>query len=111
MTTWLLQRLSAVLLLVFMFVHLLASHFPARDITFNDTFGRLAFTEWKLFYIGFLAIVLYHAMNGLWAVISDFDAVMRFRRALLAAVWIVSLVSLYLGAEVIWVFSPALMQR
>jgi succinate dehydrogenase hydrophobic anchor subunit len=108
MTAWLLQRFSAVLLLFFMFVHLLASHFPAREITFNDTLTRLAFTEWKLFYVAFLAVVLYHAMNGLWAVISDFDALARYRRSILAGVWLVGLVFLYLGAEVIWVFNPAL---
>ena len=111
MTNWLLQRLSAVLLLVFMFVHLLASHFPARDITFNDTLSRLVSTEWKLFYVAFLAVVLYHAMAGLWAVMSDFEALAPLRRPIMAGVWLVGLLFLYLGAEVIWVFNPALALR
>jgi succinate dehydrogenase hydrophobic membrane anchor protein len=105
MYSWLLQRISAILLLVFMFVHMVVAHyFPVRDISYNDVLSRLNYSGWKIFYILFLAVVLYHALNGVWTVVSDFRQLRSFQKPLLGLIVLVGLVFLYLGAEVIWVF-------
>jgi succinate dehydrogenase hydrophobic membrane anchor protein len=104
MYSWLLQRISAILLLVFVFVHVFVAHYPVRDINFNDVLTRLNYPGWKIFYILFLATVLYHALNGVWGVISDFQWLRPVQKPLLGLIVLVGLVFLYLGAEVIWVF-------
>lgn len=104
MLSWLLQRLSAIALLVMLFLHVTLSHFPPRDIDFDNVLTRLQYPGWKVFYIAFLAIVLYHALNGVWQVASDWSAVRRARRIVLGVTWIVGLIFLYLGAETIWRF-------
>jgi succinate dehydrogenase hydrophobic membrane anchor protein len=105
MYSWLLQRISAILLLIFMSIHIIVAHYPARDINFNDVLTRLNYPGWKVFYILFLAVVLYHALNGVWVVISDFQGLRSFQKPLLGLTVLVGLVFLYLGAEVIWVFA------
>jgi succinate dehydrogenase / fumarate reductase cytochrome b subunit len=106
MYSWLLQRISAILLFAFMFVHMLVAHyFPVREINFGDVLSRLNYPGWKIFYILFLAVVLYHALNGVWIVVSDFQLLRPLQKPLLGLVVLVGLVFLYLGAEVIWVFA------
>lgn len=104
MISWLLQRVSAVALLLMLFWHLAVAHFPARDIDFDNVVTRLAQPGWKIFYAAFLAIVLYHALNGVWQVAADWTVVQRFRRPIIAALGLVGLLFLALGVQVILVF-------
>ena len=104
MTSWLLQRISALALLVMLFWHLAVAHFPPRDIDFDNVVTRLADPGWKLFYAVFLAIVLYHALNGVWQVAADWGVVQRHRRPIIAALGATGLVLLALGVQVIVVF-------
>lgn len=107
MLSWLLQRLSAIVLLVMLFLHVALSHFPPRELDFGDVLTRLQYPGWKAFYVVFLAVVLYHALNGVWQVMADWSAVQRARRAVLSAIWVAGLIFLYLGAETIWRFDLA----
>ena len=104
MTSWLLQRVSAVILLGMLFWHLAAAHFPPRDIDFDNVVTRLADPAWKLFYAVFLALALFHALNGVWQVAGDWTVVQSHRRSIMALLWVTGAVFLALGLQVIVVF-------
>lgn len=104
MSGWLLQRLSAVALLVMLLWHLAVSHLPPRDIDFDNVVTRLVDPGWKVFYGVFLAIALYHALNGVWQVAADWGVVQRHRRPIIAGLTALGLVLLALGVHVIVVF-------
>jgi succinate dehydrogenase / fumarate reductase cytochrome b subunit len=105
MYSWLSQRVTAVLLLIFLSVHVIVSHYPVREVTFQDVLTRLDYPGWKAFYILFLATVLYHALNGVWIVVRDFKGLKQMQKPLLGLAILAGLVFLYFGAEVIWTFT------
>jgi succinate dehydrogenase hydrophobic membrane anchor protein len=73
MWSWFLQRLTGILLVTAMAVHFIVTHFQSHTaITFEQVTSRLQTTTWQLFDISLLALVLYHGINGLWAIVLDF---------------------------------------
>lgn len=73
MWAWLAQRVSGLLLVLFIFLHIFIIHFGARggEITFDSVMDRLSSPVYTVLEIGLLATVLYHAFNGLWVIILD----------------------------------------
>jgi succinate dehydrogenase / fumarate reductase membrane anchor subunit len=73
MWSWFLQRLTGLLLVTGMILHFTATHFQGHTaITFEQVVSRLQSISWQLFDLSLLALVLYHGLNGLWAVALDF---------------------------------------
>lgn len=71
---WIIQRISAVLLLVFVAVHFSIMHFvdPTVEISFIDTTLRLKNVLYTIVDAGLLSLGLFHGLNGLRAVIIDY---------------------------------------
>jgi succinate dehydrogenase hydrophobic anchor subunit len=61
---------------------------------------------WKAVDIAFLGVVLFHALNGTYAVITDIDDVQPYRRALAWAGLIVGLAFFVYGTQTILAFRP-----
>lgn len=109
---WIFQRLSAILLIVFLAIHLYASHFMDLDshvaddplITFEDVSIRLD----QLFYIvvdyGMLSMVLFHGLNGLRTVLFDFDMFAKRRKLIDVALWVVGIATLIWGIVILFPF-------
>lgn len=109
---WALQRLSAVLLIVFLAIHLYADHFMDLDehepgdqlITFEGVSVRLD----QLFYIvvdyGMLSMVLFHGLNGMRTVLLDFDMFAKRVRTLDIALWVLGIATLVWGIIILLPF-------
>jgi succinate dehydrogenase hydrophobic anchor subunit len=73
--TWFLQRLSGLFLGFFLFTHINVHHFLHSEgmIDFAAVNARLSGSfGWKLYYLLFVPFCVFHALNGLWAVLADY---------------------------------------
>jgi succinate dehydrogenase hydrophobic anchor subunit len=88
---WIIQRISAVLLLIFVGVHFGIMHFvdPTVEITFADTSLRLKNVLYAIVDSGLLSLGLFHGLNGLRAIIIDY-----WPRARRTAAYILTVVGL-----------------
>ncbi len=109
---WFFQRLSAVLLIVFLGLHIFIDHFmnvgeeKAGEtlITFGDVSMRLGqflyiFVDYTL-----LALVLFHGLNGARTVMYDFDMFMKRKKAVDIGLWVLGLATLVWGIVILWPF-------
>jgi succinate dehydrogenase / fumarate reductase membrane anchor subunit len=75
---WFAQRITGLLLLPVVIVHILATHYvmgnPARgalELDYHVVAARLASPWWKLLDLAFLGIVLYHGLRGIWVILQE----------------------------------------
>lgn len=103
---WVLQRVTAVLLAFFLGTHLAVLHYVDENliITFAGVAARLK----SVFFIfvdgGLLFIALYHALNGLRAVLFDFVSGASGRRSIDIILWVVGVVFALLGLYTLTAF-------
>ncbi len=71
--TWLLQRISAAVLLIVLGLHvwLLYVANPAEIIQFSEAKARLVSSSYVVVYVLLLLFGLFHALNGLYAIMVD----------------------------------------
>ena len=89
---WVLQRITAVLLVVFLGLHLWASNFTA---------------DWAALFralvdLTLLALALFHGLNGVRAVVLDFGPGLQGRRFLSASLAIVGIAAFLFGVYGFW---------
>lgn len=72
---WGIQLLSGIFLLIVLGVHFWALHYGTNNATLSYELisKRLASPAWKVLDTVFLALVLYHALNGVRSIILDFN--------------------------------------
>ena len=92
MALWLLQRITAVLLVVFLGVHLWASNFA---------------TDWAALLragvdISLLALALFHGLNGVRTVVLDFGLGYQARRFVSVSLWMLGFVAFLFGTYGLW---------
>jgi succinate dehydrogenase / fumarate reductase, membrane anchor subunit len=102
---WLLQRVTAVLLLGLLTIHIAVLHFirPDGDITFASVHIRLATAIYMAVDYSLLGVVLYHGLNGARNVLLDFTFGLHMERAISLVLWLVGLVAFVYGA---WALTP-----
>ncbi len=90
MAGWLLQRVSGLFLTYALGVHLWAVHVVNIDrLTWQTITARLQDgTAWTLYYVLFVPAVVFHACNGVWGIVLDYDPRPSLRRALGALLWL-----------------------
>ena len=70
---WLLQRITGILLIALLFLHLWKMHFyTTESFIYKYIIVHLSTSAWKWIDFSFLVIVLYHALNGLWGLVNDY---------------------------------------
>jgi succinate dehydrogenase / fumarate reductase membrane anchor subunit len=89
---WLLQRVTAVLLVLFLALHLWTSNFS---------------TDWAAYFralidLALLAIALFHGLNGVRAVVLDFGLGLGGRRFLSASLTLVGIAAFLFGVFGFW---------
>jgi succinate dehydrogenase / fumarate reductase membrane anchor subunit len=101
-----LQRISAIALLVFLTIHMMVLHYPPFHIDFSRIIERMADPLWKAIDIAFLFFVLVHALAGMHAVVTDFDAATRWQKVHAAALAVFGIAAFLYGTATILAFQP-----
>jgi succinate dehydrogenase hydrophobic membrane anchor protein len=103
---WILQRITAVLLFVFLGTHLFVLHYVPENmnIDFLGVAARFKSVLYLIIDSGLLAIALYHGLNGVRNVLFDFVGDAGKRRALSVVFVLVGLVYLIWGAYALTFF-------
>ncbi|UCG26130.1 MAG: hypothetical protein JSW55_09160 [Chloroflexota bacterium] len=108
MRIFLMQRYSAIALLIFLTIHMIVVHYPPFHIDFGRIVERMDQPLWKAIDIAFLFFVLIHALLGAYMVLTDVERFDRYRRALAGAAIIIGIVAFIYGTMTVLAFeAPA----
>jgi succinate dehydrogenase hydrophobic membrane anchor protein len=104
MLSWLFQRITAVLVIICLAIHLILTHLANIGNLNYDTVGhRLAHGTVTAMDIILLAAALFHALNGLRMVLMDYWFTSRGRAlSLTLGLWVVGLAFLVYGIWALW---------
>ena len=104
MWAWLFQRITAVLLIVCLTIHLIFTHILSiGELDYSNVANRLAHASLTAVDIILLMAGLYHALNGLRMVLMDYWFTSRKRTvALNATLWVIGLAFLVYGIWGLW---------
>lgn len=103
---WLLQRVSAVFLLVLILAHLWIEHFMhlGVPITFFSVRARLVHGLFAVIDYGLLIVVVYHGLNGLRTVLLEIPFLPHRVRAVNLALWLLGIVTVVFGMDILATF-------
>jgi succinate dehydrogenase cytochrome b556 subunit len=104
MWSWLFQRITAVLLIVCLAIHLIFTHILSiGELGYDNVGERLAHASLTAVDIILLAAALYHALNGLRMVLMDYWFTSRKRAiALTSVLWVVGIALMIYGTWALW---------
>ena len=88
---WLFQRVSAVLLIIILGVHLWLSNFGQASASLRAILG-----------VALLGLALFHGLNGLRTVVFDFDVGVQGRKFTTMLLLLLGVVSLLFGMYGLW---------
>jgi len=103
---WTLQRVTAVLAFVFLGAHLWLTHFDDKGtITMQKVVDKVE--RPFFFFVDFmlLAVLVYHGLNGVRAVILDFGLGERKQKAITAVLWVIGLAGVVYGTFALAAFA------
>lgn len=105
MWPWLGQRVTAVLVIVTIMVHLVLTHmFASIPLTFDDVADRLASSAVLVNDVVLLLAVLFHGLNGVRMVVLDWGLSGSGRRVFDGALWLVGIAGSAYGIWALWVW-------
>ncbi len=106
MWPWLGQRVTAVVILVTIMVHLVLTHFVAiGQLSYENIGERLAMTAVLVNDVLLLVAVVYHALNGVRMVVLDYGFKgTGARRGLAVFLWVVGIIAVVYGIWALWVW-------
>ncbi len=103
---WFLQRISAIFLALGLLVHFWVLHFVIeRPVTFLKVQERLLTPGWIVFDLLLLTAAVYHALNGLWNVIVDYNPSSTLRKIIGWVFFIIGFALIIIGIYVLIPFS------
>jgi len=106
--TWLLQRVTAVLILVFLGIHIYLAHFSDLNdelLSWENVESRVKALPLLIVDYGLLITAIFHALNGLRMVGFDFIVNNAKRRAVDVVLWVAGIVAVIWGLAI---FAPFL---
>jgi succinate dehydrogenase / fumarate reductase membrane anchor subunit len=106
MPIFIIQRFSAIALIFFLSLHMIVVHYPPGHLDFSRVLERLADPAWKAIDIAFLVAVLFHALAGTYAVLTDIERVTPLKRILAGVLIILGIIGLAYGTYTILSFQP-----
>ena len=87
-TQWVMQRVSAILLIGLAFSHFGLQHFSSDAVSTGLTVSaRLNNPWWQAYYVIFISLALYHGINGVVGIIRDYAPPVRTRFFAELALW------------------------
>jgi len=105
-TAWVLQRVTAVLLLIFLGVHLGALHYYlfGQHITFDRVVERLQSPFFVVVDLGLLVTAAFHGLNGIRAVLLDLPLSPGVQRAAFWVLVVIGVIGVVYGANALLAF-------
>jgi len=95
---WFFQRLTGIVLVPILLVHLLTMHrYHTHELVWHDVTRLMASPYWKVLEVSFLVLALYHALNGLYAIIQDYVRSTFWRMTIFSLCVLAGLVLLAFG--------------
>lgn len=71
--SWVLQRISGLVLVVLMIGHYILMHYhPDSGHTFDAVLTRMQFSWYRIIDIVFITFGFYHGLNGIWGIFRDY---------------------------------------
>jgi succinate dehydrogenase cytochrome b556 subunit len=105
MWSWLLQRITGLLLVIYLFIHLWVLHYSnAGKATFDEILLRLQSPVFLIFDLMLLALVIFHGLNGVRIVIIDLGISNRAQRVLFWGLMLLGLGLFLFGVYALWPF-------
>jgi succinate dehydrogenase / fumarate reductase cytochrome b subunit len=106
MWPWLGQRVTAVLVIVTILIHLVLTHYIAiGQLSYDNIGARLAGAAVLVNDIVLLVAVVYHALNGVRMVLLDYTFGSAGARHVLSAVlWVIGVAAIVFGIWALWVW-------
>ena len=106
---WLLQRITAVLLLLLLLAHFVVIHYSGTgDVNFDIVKDRLMHPVWgpvwKTITLLLLGTALFHGLNGVWGVLLDYIRSGAVRIWLFSLIVTIGLILVTLGSITILTF-------
>ena len=110
---WLMQRVTAVVLIVGLLTHLVATHiFSLGHLSYLNIGHRLGSTFFVVIDISLLAAAVFHGLNGARMVVLDYWLKSRAsRRALTIALWVFGSATFVYGTWALWPWISAVRGR
>jgi succinate dehydrogenase hydrophobic anchor subunit len=104
MWAWLAQRVTAVVLIVGLLTHLVATHvFNLGHLSFLNIGDRLGSTFFVVIDVSLLAAAIFHGLNGARMVVLDYWLKTRGSRlALTIGLWVLGSVTFVYGLWALW---------
>ncbi|MGI5940246.1 MAG: hypothetical protein ACOX8V_06120 [Thermoleophilia bacterium] len=104
MWAWLFQRITAVLLIVTLAIHLVFTHIIGiGDLTYETVGARLAHVGFVAVDVILLTAGVYHALNGLRMVLMDYWFSSRAWALVLTIVlWLLGIAAVVYGIWALW---------
>ncbi len=103
---WLLQRISGLFLSAGVIVHFCMLHNGTGPPVYDQVAARLSSPCWMTFYIALLATLLYHGLNGAWAVFLDFNTSSSTKTIFKVTLYVVGCYAFMTGLDVLVYFAP-----
>lgn len=99
---WFLQRITGLIIAIGMIIHFLILHFIDPFIRTPQVSLRLKSIGWRSFYIFLLGALLYHALNGIWEIIIDYEPSWS-REAKMITSWLLILIGICSFCFGVWI--------
>ena len=106
MRLFLVQRISAITLVVFLSLHMIVVHYPPGNLDFSRVLERLDDPLWKAIDIAFLLSVLVHGLAGTYAVLMDLERVTPLKRILAGVLVVLGIIGFAYGTYTVLSFQP-----
>jgi len=109
--SWLFMRVSGMVLIVMVLVHLAIMHVsrPISEVTFSFVAERWDIPAWRWYDLVLLWLALVHGLNGTRVVVDDLIHRRGQRLVVMSTLWVLAFVFLVVGSQVILSFQAASM--
>ncbi len=105
--SWMMQRISGLVLVVALLLHYLFLHFlNGGNVEYSEVASRLASPLWKTIDLTFLTAALYHAAYGVIMSVHDYVHRPGIRVTLVTIIWFVALILWVTGVATVMTIKP-----
>jgi succinate dehydrogenase / fumarate reductase, membrane anchor subunit len=102
-TSWVLQRISGLALVVLMIGHYILMHYhPDSGHTYDAVLGRMQFSWYRIVDLVFVTLGMYHGLNGIWGIFRDYNMKSWLKLSILSSLVILGIAFLAWGYNIIF---------
>ncbi|GAQ93886.1 succinate dehydrogenase [Thermodesulfovibrio aggregans] len=103
MWSWLLHRITGVILVVGLLYHFVLMHFMGHDnYSYEAVMQRLSDPSWKIFNIVFLISALYHGFYGLNGLVLEYIKSDSLKKFLKIMIFVIPVALAFWGVKIVF---------